>query len=81
VIGLLKERAGEPTEGPLRCCRALYGGMAFICCNRLGPATVEHSYAGRGVVSSRSGDPVEDEASFRDLSSGSADDVAYETYR
>jgi 2-dehydropantoate 2-reductase len=26
--------------------RALYGGMAFLCANRLGPGSVDHSYAG-----------------------------------
>jgi 2-dehydropantoate 2-reductase len=43
---------------PLACCRALYGGMAFLCSNRLGPGRVSHTYAGRlsvGVASSSRG--------------------------
>lgn len=27
-------------------CRAIYGGMAFICSNRIAPGVVDHSYAG-----------------------------------
>jgi 2-dehydropantoate 2-reductase len=44
-----------PGAPPLACCRALYGGMAFLCSNRLGPGRVSHTYAGRlsvGVASS-----------------------------
>jgi 2-dehydropantoate 2-reductase len=43
----LKEHMNDTSkEGQIDCCSAVYGGMAFICCNRLGPGRVDHSYAG-----------------------------------
>lgn len=56
LIAMLKEKMEERSNGPLECCRALYGGMAFICCNRLAPAVVDHSFYGplaAGVASHR----------------------------
>lgn len=71
LIRMLKERAGETDlEAPLQCCRALYGGMAVVCVNRLAPGRIDHSYAGllaAGVASSRTGDSVQDQAAFDDL--------------
>jgi 2-dehydropantoate 2-reductase len=47
LISSLKELAGEdPEDSSLKCCAALYGGMALVCCNRLGPGRVDHSFAG-----------------------------------
>jgi 2-dehydropantoate 2-reductase len=47
----------EEDDGvPLRCCQALYGGMAFLCSNRLSAGRIVHSYAGQlsvGVASSQ----------------------------
>ena len=34
------------TTTSLNCCKALYGGMALVCCNRINPGHVDHSYAG-----------------------------------
>lgn len=31
-------------------CKAVYGGMALICSNRLSPGVIDHSYAGKLVV-------------------------------
>jgi 2-dehydropantoate 2-reductase len=71
LIKMLKDRAGETDlEAPLQCCRALYGGMAVICVNRLAPGRIDHSFAGllaTGVACSRTEDPVEDQAAFEDL--------------
>jgi 2-dehydropantoate 2-reductase len=47
LISNLRELAGEDQEdSSLKCCAALYGGMALVCCNRLGPGRIDHSYAG-----------------------------------
>ena len=47
LIKSLKEFHGENTNDQhLNCCKALYGGMALICSNRLGPGSIDHSYAG-----------------------------------
>ena len=73
LIRMLKEKANEETDdssAQLQCCKALYGGMAFICSNRLEPGRVDHSYAGlltAGSASSRSDDPIGDQAAFEDL--------------
>ena len=47
LLQLLKEHAKEDSDdGSLHCCAALYGGMALVCSNRLGPGRIDHSYAG-----------------------------------
>jgi 2-dehydropantoate 2-reductase len=51
LIQMMKRATGQVDDSshsnePLHCCRALYGGMALICCNRLRPGHVDHSYAG-----------------------------------
>ena len=47
LIEKLKIHVGETTEeNSIHCCAALYGGMALVCCNRIGPGKVDHSYAG-----------------------------------
>lgn len=67
---------------PLQCCRAWYGGMALICCNRIAPAVVDHSYFGllsAGVASTLSrGSSDEDRIAFEELFADTVVDVAYE---
>ncbi|KAG7343323.1 2-dehydropantoate 2-reductase [Nitzschia inconspicua] len=48
LIHALKEHTGEDTsvDSNLKCCAALYAGMALICANRIAPGHVDHSYAG-----------------------------------
>lgn len=46
VIALLREYTGQTVDGPLACCMTVYGGMAFICCNRMSPATTNHTFYG-----------------------------------
>lgn len=46
LIKSLKKHAGEDPDGPIHCCTALYGGMALVCSNRLGPGRIDHTYAG-----------------------------------
>lgn len=53
-------------ESVLDKCAAIYGGMALICSNRLGPGRVAHTYAGLlsgGVAVSR-GNPQDDKEAF-----------------
>ena len=48
LIRMLKEYMGEDdNDEHLHCCKSLYGGMAFICSNRLGPGHINHSYVGK----------------------------------
>jgi 2-dehydropantoate 2-reductase len=82
LIRMLKERVGEKDlEAPLQCCRALYGGMALVCANRLAPGKIDHSYAGllaAGVACSRTEDPVQDQVAFEELWAPSLVKTAYE---
>mmetsp|Transcript_50501 Transcript_50501/g.152120 ORF Transcript_50501/g.152120 Transcript_50501/m.152120 type:complete len:294 (+) Transcript_50501:854-1735(+) len=34
----------------LTCCAATFGGMALVCCNKIAPGHVDHSYAGKLTV-------------------------------
>ncbi len=43
LIEMLKKEQGLE-------CKAVYGGMALICSNRLSPGVIDHSYAGKLVV-------------------------------
>jgi 2-dehydropantoate 2-reductase len=50
--------------------RCIYGGMAFICVNRTGPAQIDHSYYGlltAGVAYGRPNAKEADEMAFLDL--------------
>ena len=61
-------------------CAAIYGGMALICSNRLGPGRVDHSYAGllsAGVGISK-GTPEEDKEAFMKLWKPTNVQVSYE---
>jgi len=59
---------------------ALYGGMALICSNRLGPGRVDHSYAGllSGGVAVSKGKPEQDREAFMNLWKPTTVEVAYE---
>lgn len=48
LIKHLKTYFNEDAEDERRieCLGALFGGMALVCCNRLGPGRIDHSYAG-----------------------------------
>lgn len=48
LIQLLKQHHKEDIDDKhLRCCLGLFGGMAFICSNRLEPGSIDHSFAGK----------------------------------
>ena len=48
LVSALKRKSeeGPSPSSMIRCCRAVYGGMALICSNRLEPGKVDHTYAG-----------------------------------
>jgi len=76
LITLLEDEIGKEF------CAALYGGMALICSNRIGPGRINHSYAGLlsgGVaLSSESFTEDENQQAFRDLWAPTSIDIAYE---
>jgi 2-dehydropantoate 2-reductase len=49
LILKVKDHVGESAvnNNNLKCCGALYGGMALVCSNRLGPGHISHTYAGK----------------------------------
>jgi 2-dehydropantoate 2-reductase len=69
---------------PLQCCRAWYGGMALICCNRIAPAVIQHTFFGllsAGVASttgSSQNDHEDDRQAFIDLFANTVVQVAFE---
>jgi 2-dehydropantoate 2-reductase len=95
LIHLMKQATGQIMDNndtdatdndknePLHRCRALYGGMALICCNRLCPGHVDHSYAGllsAGVACSNGSSNDEDRLAFENLwSSNTKQDIAWES--
>jgi len=47
VLKGLNRKDGKAEEDKsLTCCSAIYGGMALLCSNRVGPGHIDHSYAG-----------------------------------
>lgn len=48
--GLIEDDLLEMLRGEQLECKAVYGGMALICSNRLSPGVIDHSYAGKLVV-------------------------------
>jgi 2-dehydropantoate 2-reductase len=83
LIHLLKKHAGEDDDGKtLHCCAALYGGMALVCSNRLGPGRIDHSFAGllSGGVAACCPNvtPEENQKAFEDLWRPAKVDIAYE---
>ena len=74
LIRLLRDSVGNEF------CAALFGGMALVCSNRIGPGHINHSYAGLlsgGVAISRE-NPEISERAFRDLWAQTSVDIAYE---
>ena len=77
LIEELKRHAGELNKDgdnnshSLQCCAALYGGMALVCSNRLGPGQIDHTYAGllSAGVAAHSPEVTDDEnqKAFKDL--------------
>jgi 2-dehydropantoate 2-reductase len=83
LIDLLKKYAGEDDDDmTLHCCAALYGGMALVCSNRLGPGRIDHSYAGLlsgGVAACcPTVTPGENQKAFEDLWRPAKVEIAYE---
>jgi 2-dehydropantoate 2-reductase len=84
LIDLLKKHHGESTEdeGRIECCGALYGGMALVCCNRLGPGRIDHTYAGLlscGVAAHSVNQPTEqNRKAFEDLWAPVQIDISFE---
>jgi 2-dehydropantoate 2-reductase len=72
LIHGLKVKAGQSmsddydddNDGTIKCCAAVYGGMALVCSNRIRPGHVHHSYAGllSGGVAACNPDQTTDEA-------------------
>ena len=63
-------------------CATLYGGMALVCSNRIGPGHINHSYAGLisgGVALSRDSFTDQDnQQAFLDLWAPTSVDISYE---
>lgn len=82
LLSSLNRFVGNPDDAPLSCCEAVYGGMALLCSNRLGPGRVDHSYAGLlsgGVAaSSTPGSEEADREAFESLWGPTSVDIAYE---
>lgn len=69
----MNETDSEGSNSPLKCCQALYGGMAFLCSNRVAPGRIDHSYAGQlsvGVASTQSSSAEEDRKAVERLWQG-----------
>ena len=69
-------------EDELTCCAAIYGGMALLCSNRIGPGRIDHSYAGllSGGVAAASPktNPQLNQAAFEALWDITKVDIVYE---
>ena len=87
LIRALRERAGEPTDDEndtsIRCCTAIYGGMALVCANRIEPGHVDHSYAGLlsggvGASCPERTSNEENQAAFNNLWAATSIDTVYE---
>lgn len=72
----------EGESAPLKCCAALYAGMALICSNKLAPGHVDHSYAGLLNGGLASSDPSfskdDNKQAFLDLWTPTSVQVDYE---
>jgi 2-dehydropantoate 2-reductase len=84
LINMLKAHMGDDSyQGRLKCCAAVYGCMALICSNRVGPGHINHSYAGllsAGVAeSSELTSSEENRQAFDSLWKATKVEVAYET--
>ncbi|KAL7525064.1 hypothetical protein ACHAWF_001198, partial [Thalassiosira exigua] len=81
-----RRNAGEDGPGDVGC-KAVYGGMALICSNRLAPGKISHTYGGKlvvGVAYSADADGEDgtwaeyDRTAIEDLFASSADKVPFE---
>ena len=82
LAAMNKDAQARGKESVLDELSALYGGMALICSNRLGPGRVDHSYAGLltgGVAISR-GTPDDDKEAFLNLWMPTTVEVSYEDF-
>jgi 2-dehydropantoate 2-reductase len=82
LLQLMRNKTGQIDDNePLQCCQTWYGGMALICCNRIAPAVVDHTYFGllsAGIASSKSNDHRFDQKAFEDLFMNTKIDVSFE---
>lgn len=82
LLAMLAEKCGKSPTDELTCCAAVYGGMALLCSNRIGPGHIDHSFAGLlsgGVAAaSTSTTPQENQAAFEALWQPAEVDIAYE---
>jgi 2-dehydropantoate 2-reductase len=82
LLKLMRIKTGQKDDAePLECCHSWYGGMALICCNRIAPAVVDHSYFGllsAGVASTKSKDDASNQSAFKELFQNTKIDVFYE---
>lgn len=81
MLSSLAKRDGKDDASELTCCAAVYGGMALLCSNRIGPGHIDHSYAGLlsgGVAQAASVNPEEDRQAFEALWEPAKVDIAYE---
>lgn len=85
LVQMVKLQMGDNTNGldRIECCAAVYGGMALICSNRLGPGRIDHSYAGllSGGVAACSTTTSKDEnrQAFENLWGPTKVEIAYES--
>jgi 2-dehydropantoate 2-reductase len=76
---LLEFFQNQTGQSILECCQSVYGGMAFICSNRIAPASVSHTYYGQltaGVACSRTSLGT-DESALHQLFQKTVVEVAY----
>jgi 2-dehydropantoate 2-reductase len=82
LLASLAEKDGkQKDDANLSCCAAIYGGMALVCSNRVGPGHIDHSYAGLlsgGVAAAAETNPEADRKAFEDLWQPAKVDIAYE---
>jgi 2-dehydropantoate 2-reductase len=82
LLASLAEKDGkQKDDADLSCCAAIYGGMALVCSNRVGPGHIDHSYAGLlsgGVAAAAETNPEADRKAFEDLWQPAKVDIAYE---
>jgi 2-dehydropantoate 2-reductase len=82
LIRMIKRRAGETDsdeDAPLKCCRAIYGGLAVLCSSNA--AKTDHSYGGMlaaGLASSRINIPGQDKYAFEQLWAQTTVEAIYE---
>lgn len=85
LLAMLAKKSGKDPADELEdltCCAAVYGGMALLCSNRIGPGHIDHSFAGllSGGVAAASiaTTPEENQAAFEALWQPAEVDTTYE---